>query len=129
MLLWVMPEVPLVYPRVIRKLFFVMLVVNICVPYYYMVQVGELPWISVRRIVAFAFIATFLLAVASSAQVRQRIASRAASSPLIILCAVGYLGMAIISLPESALLGYSMSALTDAILTWYVPLRGVNICR
>ncbi len=120
-LLWVMPEVPLVYPRLIRKLFFVMLAVNICVPYYYMVQVGELPWISVRRIVAFAFIATFLLAVASSAEVRQRIASRAGSSPLIILCAVGYLGMAIVSLPESGLLGYSMSALTDAILTWYVP--------
>jgi hypothetical protein len=123
-LLWVMPEVPLVFPRLIRKLFVVMFVVNICVPYYYMVQFGDLPWISVRRIVAFAFIGTFLLAVASSAQVRQRVVARASSSRL-ILCAIGYLVMAIISIPESGLLGYSMSALTDAILTWYVPLAAI----
>jgi hypothetical protein len=29
--------------------------------------------------------------------------------------------MAIVSIPESELFGYSMSALTDAVLTWYVP--------
>ena len=47
-LLWVMPEAPLVYPGLIRKTFFVMLFINLCVPYYYMVQIGDLPWISVR---------------------------------------------------------------------------------
>lgn len=124
-LLWVMPEVPLVFPQLIRKTFFVMLVVIICVPYYYMVQFGDLPWLSIRRIVAFAFITTFLLAVASSAHVRRQIASRASSSPLIIICAVGYLVMAIISLPESGLFAYSTSALVDAILTWYVPFVAV----
>jgi integrase len=34
LLLWVMPEAPLVYPALIRKTFYVMLVVNLCVPDY-----------------------------------------------------------------------------------------------
>jgi hypothetical protein len=45
-LLWVIPEMPLVYPSLIRKAFLVMLVVSLCVPYYYMIQIGDLPWIS-----------------------------------------------------------------------------------
>ena len=72
LLLWVMPEAPLVYPALIRKTFYVMLVVNLCVPYYYTVQFGDLPWISARRVVAFALIMPFLLAVASSSEVRRR---------------------------------------------------------
>ena len=95
LLLWVMPETPLVYPALIRKTFYVTLVVNLCVPYYYMVQFGGLPWISARRIVAFALIVPFLLAVASSSEVRRQIASRLLASPLILICAAGYLVMAI----------------------------------
>jgi O-antigen ligase len=121
LLLWVMPETPLVYPALIRKTFYVMLIVNLCVPYYYMVQFGSLPWISARRIVAFSLIMPFLLAVASSSEVRRRIASRLLASPLILICAVGYLVMAILSLPDSLLPGDSLSALVDALLEWYVP--------
>ena len=121
LLLWVMPEAPLVYPALIRKTFYVMLVVNLCVPYYYTVQFGDLPWISARRVVAFALIMPFLLAVASSSEVRRRIASRLLASPLILICAAGYLVMAIVSIPESALPGESLSALVDSVLEWYVP--------
>ena len=121
LLLWVMPEAPLAYPPLIRKTFYVMLAVNLCVPYYYTVQFGGLPWISARRIVAFALIMPFLLAVASSSEVRRRIASRLLASPLILICAVGYLVMAILSLPDSLLPGDSLSALVDALLEWYVP--------
>jgi len=121
LLLWVMPEAPLVYPALIRKTFYVMLVVNLCVPYYYTVQFGDLPWISARRIVAFALIMPFLLAVASSSEVRRRIASRLLASSLILICAVGYLVMAILSIPESLLPGESLSALVDSLLTWYLP--------
>lgn len=59
-LLWVMPEVPLVFPGLIRKTFFVMLVTELCVPNYYTVQIGGLPWISARRLATFALIAPFL---------------------------------------------------------------------
>ena len=121
LLLWVMPEVPLVYPALIRKTFYVMLVVNLCVPYYYTVQFGGLPWISARRIVIFALIMPFLLAVASSSEVRRRIASRLLASPLILICAVGYLVMAIVSIPGSSLAGESLSSLVEALLEWYVP--------
>ena len=40
-LLWVMPEVPLVFPTFIRKTFFVMLIADLCVPYYYTAQFGD----------------------------------------------------------------------------------------
>ena len=36
-LLWVMPDLPLVSPRLIRKAFFVMLVTDLIVPFYYTV--------------------------------------------------------------------------------------------
>ncbi len=114
-LLWVMPEAPLVYPALIRNTFFVVLAVFLCVPYYYMMQFGDLPWISVRRVAAFALIAPFLLAVSSSSEVRRRIASRVRSSSLILICAVGYLVMAIVSIPESPIPGESLSALVDSV--------------
>jgi hypothetical protein len=98
-----------------------MLVVNLCVPYYYTVQFGGLPWISARRIVAFALIMPFLLAIASSSEVRRRIASRLLASPLILICAAGYLVMAIVSIPGGSLPGESLSTLVDALLEWYVP--------
>ena len=120
-LLWVMPEVPLVYPAAIRKTFFVMLVTLLCVPYYYMVQFGDLPWISARRVATFSLIAPFLLALAGSSAVRARIADRARSSPAIIICTVGYLVMAVLSIPQSPLPGVSLSALTEAVLSWYLP--------
>jgi len=121
LLLWVMPEAPLAYPPLIRKTFYVMLAVNLCVPYYYTVQFGGLPWISARRIVAFALIMPFLLAIASSSEVRRRIASRLLASPLILICAAGYLVMAIVSIPGGSLPGESLSTLVDALLEWYVP--------
>ena len=49
-LLWVMPDLPLVSPGLIRKAFFVMLIVDVSIPFYYMVQFPGLPWISARRL-------------------------------------------------------------------------------
>lgn len=120
-LLWVMPEVPLVYPRVIRKTFFVMLIADLCVPAYYTVQFEGSPWISVRRVATFFFLVPMLFAVASSSAVRRHIVERAGSSLLIIGCAIGYLLMAIASIPGGELPGASLSGLVDAVLEWYVP--------
>jgi O-antigen ligase len=120
-LLWVMPDLPLVWPRLIRKTFFVMLIADLCIPNYYMVQFAGLPWISARRIATFSLIVPFLIAIAASSDVRRRITERMSSSLLIFICAAGYLVMATLSITTSLDPSLSLSTLTDAILSWYVP--------
>ena len=120
-LLWVMPDLPLVSPRLIRKTFFVMLIADLCIPNYYMVQFAGLPWISARRLATFTLIAPFLIAIAASSDVRRQITERIRASSLIFICAAGYLVMATLSILTSALPSESGSALIEAILSWYVP--------
>ena len=120
-LLWAMPEAALVYPALIRKTFFIMLVADLCIPYYFTVQVGGLPWISARRAATFSLIAPFFLALASSSEVRRQIMERLRYSRLILVCALGYLVMASISILTSAIPQESLSGVVDCILSWYVP--------
>ena len=49
-LLWVMPDLPLVSPGFIRKAFFFMVIADLIIPFYYTVQFSGLPWISARRL-------------------------------------------------------------------------------
>jgi O-antigen ligase len=121
-LLWATPDLPLVSLGAIRKTFFVMLIADLCVPYYYTVQISSLPWISARRFATFALIVPFLLGIASSSDARLRIAQRIRSSWLVFICAAGFLAMAFLSIFTSPLPTESTSALTDAMLSWYVPL-------
>ena len=100
-LLWVMPDLPLVWPGLIRKTFFVMLITDLCIPSYYMIQVAGLPWISARRLATFSLIVPFLVAIAASSEVRRRITERISSSSLIFICAAGYLVMAALSISTS----------------------------
>jgi hypothetical protein len=79
-LLWVMPDLPLVSPGIIRKAFFFMLIADLIIPFYYTVQFSGLPWISARRLATFALIAPFLVAVAASSEVRLQIAERCHSA-------------------------------------------------
>jgi len=120
-LLWVMPDLPLVWPGLIRKTFFVMLITDLCIPVYYTVQVAGLPWISARRLATFSLIVPFLVAIAASSEVRQRIAERIRCSSLIFICVAGYLLMAALSVSTSVNRADSLSVLVDAILSWYVP--------
>jgi O-antigen ligase len=120
-LLWVMPDLPLVSPGLIRKAFFVMMVADLSIPFYYMVQFSGLPWISARRLATFALIALFLTAVAVSSDVRRHITERIRASLLIFICATGYLIMAALSILTSLTPTESMSALTDTVLSCYVP--------
>lgn len=120
-LLWVMPDLPLVWPGLIRKTFFVMLITDLCIPIYYTVQVAGLPWISARRLATFSLIVPFLVAIAASSEVRQRIAERIRCSSLIFICVAGYLLMAALSVSTSVNRADSLSVLVDAILSWYVP--------
>jgi O-antigen ligase len=120
-LLWVMPDLPLVSAGLIRKAFFVMLIADLSIPFYYMIQFSGLPWISARRLATFALIVPFLIAIAASSDVRRRIAERIRGSLLIFICVAGYLAVAVLSIFTSMLPTESISTLTDAILSWYVP--------
>src|ERR1700721_1321515 len=93
-LLWVMPDLPLVSPGLIRKAFFFMLIADLMIPFYYTVQISGLPWISARRVATFALILPFLVAVAASSEVRQQIMERVRASLLIFICAAGFLAVA-----------------------------------
>ncbi|MGB7975370.1 MAG: O-antigen ligase family protein [Roseiarcus sp.] len=120
-LLWVMPDLPLVSPGLIRKAFFLMLIADLIIPFYYTVQFPGLPWISARRLATFTLIAPFLVAVAASSEVRRRIAERVRASLLIFICATGFLVVAALSVLTSISPTESTSALVDAVLSWYVP--------
>jgi O-antigen ligase len=120
-LLWVMPDLPLVSPGLIRKAFFLMLIADVSIPFYYMIQFPGLPWISARRLATFALFTPFLTAIAASSDVRRHIAERIRTSSLIVICAAGYLAMAALSVSTSALATESFSGLIDAVLSWYVP--------
>jgi O-antigen ligase len=120
-LLWVMPDLPLVSPRLIRGAFFVMLVADLIIPFYYAVQFPGLPWISVRRLATFILIVPFLVAVAASSEVRRHIAERVRASLLIFICAAGFLAVATLSVLTSISPTESTSILVDAVLSWYVP--------
>ena len=120
-LLWVMPDLPLVSPRFIRRAFFVMLVTDLVVPFYYTVQFSGLPWISARRLATFCLIVPFLVAIAASSDVRRQIMERARASLLLFICAAGFLATAALSILTSVGPSESFSALADAILSWYVP--------
>ena len=120
-LLWVMPDLPLVSPGFIRKAFFVMLIADLSIPFYYMIQVSGLPWISARRLATFALVAPFLIAIAASSDVRRHITERIRSSLPIFICAAGYFVMSALSILGSPTSSESMSNLVEAILSWYVP--------
>jgi O-antigen ligase len=120
-LLWVMPDLPLVSAGLIRRAFFVMLIADLSIPFYYMIQFSGLPWVSARRRATFALIVPFLVAIAASSDVRRRIAERLRASLLIFICVPGFLAMAALSIFTSILPTESISAITDAILSWYVP--------
>jgi hypothetical protein len=100
-LLWVMPDLPLVSPGIIRKAFFFMLIADLIIPFYYTVQFSGLPWISARRLATFALIAPFLVAVAASSEVRRQIAERVRASLLLFICAAGFFVVATLSVLTS----------------------------
>jgi O-antigen ligase len=120
-LLWVMPDLPLVSPGFIRKAFLFMLVADLVIPFYYTIQISGLPWISARRLATFTLIAPFLVAVASSSDVRRHIAERVRASSPIFICAIGFLAVAGLSVFTSISPTESTSALVDLILSCYVP--------
>ena len=119
--LWVTPDLMIDPLKLVRKAFFVLLVVDLCVPYYYTVQIVGLPWISARRVATFALIAPFVVGVAASANVRKRITDRIQRSKLIVISVVGFLAAIFLSIFTSVDSSETVSQAADATLSWYVP--------
>ncbi len=88
-LLWALPELRFVPEKLLRTMFFAMVVVQICVPNYYAIETGYLPWISARKIFSLVVITLFGLTVAGSKSAREKIAETMRSNRLLAFCAVG----------------------------------------
>ena len=124
-LLWALPDLRVVPDRLVRRLLFLALIVDLCVPTYYTIQVSALPWISARRIVIFPLILVFALAFSGSSRARSRMAAVIKDNPIVALCAVGYIFMGFVSVFTSVHPPSSMTGVINALLTWYVPLMAI----
>lgn len=121
-LLWVTPDLPAVPLKSVRVLFFLVLVVDLCVPNYYAYQVGGLPWISIRRLFTFCLIVVFAIVIAGSSEVRGRLSDSLSASKAITIGAIGYLITIFLSTFTSINFGATLSGFMEVVLSWYVPL-------
>jgi len=122
LLLWALPELRFVPEKSLRTLFFIMIMVQLCVPGYYAIDTGVLPWISVRRLFSLAVIVLFSITVAGSRVARGEIAATLRTNRLLAFATFGFLAMMFISLLTSVNTAQSLSQLVDGLLNWYVPL-------
>jgi|SRR5579871_1163084 len=121
-LLWAMPEMRLVSDRALRFAFYSMVFVLLCVPAYYAIDTGLLPWISVRRVFALTVIILFGFTVAGSKAAREKLWETMRCSPLLAFFAIGFLFMVFVSIFTSTNASFSLKEFFDAMLNWYVPL-------
>jgi hypothetical protein len=120
-LIWAMPELRWTPKASLRKTFFAVVFVEICVPAYYAVQTSGLPWISVRRVVVFIMISLFSLSIAGSSAARTRIVNVLSNNKLLFICVIGLIIMGFVSIPTSAIASYSIERFTNAVLNLYIP--------
>lgn len=121
-LLWAVPELRVVPERSLRTMFFMMVVVLLCVPAYYTISTGVLPWISLRRLFSFAVIVLFSLAIAGSKSARDKIVETVRANRWLAFSTFGFLTMMFISTIISANIPVSLNQFVDVILNWYVPI-------
>ena len=95
-LLWVAPDVPMVSDKLLRRLFFIALVVSLCTPAYY-----SFHGISPRRIANYALIGFAALLFSTSPDARRRIADLGRANRAIGACLVGYVFVSILSILTS----------------------------
>ena len=120
-LLWTLPDLPSVPAKALRIAIYAAVVVEICIPDYYMVQISGLPWISARRLVVFVLILLTLYTFATSRSERAAVAGMLSERPILKLCVLGFLFMAFVSVPISNEPGFSASQFAELTLNWYLP--------
>lgn len=123
-LLWAMPELPVIPLGLSRNIFITMIIVDLCVPAYYAISLPGLPWISARRVFIFSFIILFAIICGGSSSVRRVIASVFTSNKPIFFCIIGYIFMSFVSIFTSISPSTSFAVLADSILSWYLPALG-----
>ncbi len=119
--LWVMPGLPTISIPAIRRLFYIMFTVSLCVPTYYAIALPGMPWISIRRIAAAPLIIALSLALATSQPLRSRVKAILIDGKLKSICAIGFLAMIVISVFFSANPFESLSQTNEIITSWYIP--------
>jgi O-antigen ligase len=121
-LLWALPELRFVPEKLLRNMFFMMVFVQLCIPNYYAIETGYLPWISVRKVFSLVVIILFGITVAGSKSARNKIAETLRFNRLLAFCAFGFLAAMFLSLLTSENFSNSIKLFSDAVLNMYVPL-------
>ena len=124
-LLWVMPDLAYVPDRIVRRLLFVSLAVNIAVPLYYAVLIPGLPFVSARRMILFPLVSLFAIAISGSSEVRRSVADMFRSNRLISIGLIGYFIMVCLSILTSINPPASLDTMTTLILESYLPLLAI----
>jgi hypothetical protein len=122
LLLWALPELRLVPDRLLRKLFFVMVFVQLTVPQYWAIQLPGLPWISVRRVFSSAVIVLFGIVVAGSASARSTIVETLRANRALTVAILGFLAYLFLSILTSTNWSFSLERSSDAFFNWYIVL-------
>ena len=123
-LLWAMPELPVIPLGLSRNIFITMIIVDLCVPAYYAISLPGLPWISARRVFIFSFIILFAIICGGSSSARRVIANVFTSNKPLFFCIIGYIFMSFVSIFTSISPSTSFAVLADSILSWYLPALG-----
>jgi hypothetical protein len=120
-LLWVLPDTFAPPKALIRRLLFVVVVVDLTIPTYYMVEAAGLPWISARRTVTFILVMFFAFAFSTSSESRAVISRVIRTNKLSSIFLLGFMATIVLSIFTSIDPGHSISALVDLILEGMVP--------
>jgi hypothetical protein len=121
LLLWAAPELRRVPVKSLRRVFYALVFVEICVPVYYTVQLPGLPWISVRRAVVSVLIFLFAVTIAGSSKQRKTLSETLKANKALYFCLTAYYISAALSVFTSKNAGQSISQLTEWTMNWFIP--------
>ena len=122
LLLWALPELRLVPDRLLRKLFFVMVFVQLSVPQYWAIQPPGLPWLSVRRVFSSAVIVLFGIVVAGSMSARSTIVETLRANRALAVASLGFLVVLFLSILTSLNWSVSLEGFANTLFNWYIVL-------
>ena len=120
-ILWALPDTPSAPIKTLHRAFFAALVVNLCLPTYYMVRLPGIPWLELRRIFLLPVVLLTAYIFAISKEERQGISTILSTQRALSICVIGFFVMGSISVLVSSNPGFSFSKLSDVGLTWYLP--------
>ena len=119
-LLWVIPDIPLISERYFRIAFLIALVAQLIFPAYYAFLVPGLPWISVRRLTWFPMILLAGGLLATSEDIRRKFNGALAGDKIVSALAIGFFCWMTLSIFTSVSWSDSFKDLSDAFLYWYL---------